>query len=112
MFSIMVNGSLEDFFHGRKGLCHGDSLSLFLIVTVMEVLSRLLNRWPKDFHFHHQCEKIRLTHLLFADAMILCGTDMRFLQFMKDILMYYEGLVGLKANVGKNVCGWSRSGRC
>lgn len=67
MFSIMVNGSLEDFFHGRKGLCHGDPLSLFRIVTVMEVLSRLLNRLPKDFHFHHQCEKIRLTHLLFAD---------------------------------------------
>ena len=46
MFSIMINGSLEGFFHGRKGVRQGDPLSPFLFVMVMEVLSRMLNKLP------------------------------------------------------------------
>ncbi|TYK19523.1 reverse transcriptase [Cucumis melo var. makuwa] len=57
MFSIMINGSLEGFFHGRKGVRQGDPLSLFLFVMVMEVLSRMLNKIPQSFQFHHRCEK-------------------------------------------------------
>ena len=52
MFSIMINGSLEGFFHGRKGLRQGDPLSQFLFVMVMEVLSRMLNSLPQNFQFH------------------------------------------------------------
>lgn len=74
----------------------------------MEVLSRFLNHPLEDFHFHHRCDKIRLTHLSFADdLMIFCGADRRSLQFVKDILVYYMGLLGLKANVGQSsmCCG-------
>ncbi|KAL0549095.1 hypothetical protein IC582_013575 [Cucumis melo] len=46
MFSIMINGSLERFFHGRKGVRQGDPLSPFLFIMVMEVLSPMLNKPP------------------------------------------------------------------
>ena len=43
MVSLMINGSLNIFFYGRKGLRQDDPLSSFLFVMVMEVLSRMLN---------------------------------------------------------------------
>lgn len=103
MFSVMVNGSLEGFFSRRKGLWQGDPLSPFLFMIMMEVLSKLLNRTPNGFQFLHRYEKIRLTHLDFVDDLIIfCRADRCSLQFVKDILEYYEGLSGLKANIGKS----------
>lgn len=47
MFSIMINGSLERYFPGRKGLRQGDPSSLFFFITEMDVLSPMLNRTPR-----------------------------------------------------------------
>ena len=42
-FSILINGSPNDFFGSSRGFCQGDPLSLLLFAIVMEALSCLLD---------------------------------------------------------------------
>ncbi|XP_038888122.1 uncharacterized protein LOC120078021 [Benincasa hispida] len=101
MFSMMVNGSFEGFFPGRKGLRQGDPLSHFLFVMVIEILSRLLNNHPVWFRFHDRCERVGLTHLVFVDdLMIFCAAKRDSLEFVRQVLADFAGLSGLVANVG------------
>ncbi|KAA0049769.1 non-LTR retroelement reverse transcriptase-like protein [Cucumis melo var. makuwa] len=103
MFSIMINGSLEGVFHGRKDVRQGNPLSPFLFVMVMEVLSRMLNKIPQSFQFHHRCEKVKLTHLTFADdLMIFCAADEPSIRFIRECLQKFGELSGLFANPRKS----------
>ena len=43
-FSVAINGELAGFFQGKKGLRQGDSISPYLFIMLMEVLSLLLNK--------------------------------------------------------------------
>ncbi|XP_038885895.1 uncharacterized protein LOC120076201 [Benincasa hispida] len=102
-FSVMINGSLEGFFQGRKELRQGDLLSPFLFVLMMEVLSRLLNKPPKSFRFHDWCEHVGLTHLAFIDdLMIFCAVERVSLEFVKQVLVEFAELSRLVTNVRKS----------
>ncbi|XP_038876458.1 uncharacterized protein LOC120068881, partial [Benincasa hispida] len=73
-FSVMINCSLEGFFPGRKGL-----------------------------RFHDRCECLGLTHLVFAnDLMIFCAAERDSLELMRQVLTEFAKLSGLVANVGKS----------
>ena len=87
-FSVVINGELKSFFAGEKGLRQGDPLSLYffffffffffcrspyLFALLMEVLSLIISFeiQPQDFKFRLRCEKLRFTHLCFADDILL-----------------------------------------
>ena len=68
-FSVLVNGSLTGFFGSSRGLRRGDSLSPFLYLLIMEVLSRILKKSEdggliQDFHVGPiSFTGIRISHL-------------------------------------------------
>ncbi|XP_038891644.1 uncharacterized protein LOC120081037 [Benincasa hispida] len=69
----------------------------------MEVLSRLLNKPPVWFRFYDRCERLGLTHLVFANnLMILCAAEKDSLEFVRQVLTDFAGLSGLVANVEKS----------
>ncbi|XP_038904289.1 uncharacterized protein LOC120090641 [Benincasa hispida] len=73
-FFVMINGSLEGFFPGRKGL-----------------------------RFHDRYEHLGLTHLVFADdLMIFCAAERDSLEFVRQVLVDFVRLFGLVINVGKS----------
>lgn len=75
-FSVLVNGSLEGFFTSARGIRQGCSLLPYLYVILNNVLSKMMNKAveAQQFGYHHQCRELKLTHLSFADD-ILVFTD-------------------------------------
>ena len=72
-------------------------------MMVMEVLSRMLNSPPQNFQFHQFCEKVRLTHLTFADdLMIFCAADNHSMSFIKETIKRFGELSRLFANLAKS----------
>ena len=73
MFSISINGSLVGFFKRARDVMQRDPLSPYLFVIGMNVLSRMLDAAASHgvFSFHPKCKKIMLTHLCFADDLLI-----------------------------------------
>lgn len=73
-FSVLVNGEFSGFFQGRRGLRQGDPISPYLFTLCLEYLSRSLHRaMLSSKGFHPKCKHIGLTHVLFADDLLLFG---------------------------------------
>lgn len=71
-FSVQVNGELTRFFQSERGLRQGCSLSPYLFVICMNVLSYMLDKAEKEirFGYHPWCQNFTLTHLCFADDLM------------------------------------------
>ncbi|XP_057948369.1 uncharacterized protein LOC131144039 [Malania oleifera] len=78
-FSISLNGRLNGFFKGRKRLRQGDPLSPLLFVICLEYLSRLLKSLEGKFRFkfHPKCKELKITHLVFADDLMLFSNGIK-----------------------------------
>ncbi|KAL9683788.1 hypothetical protein QQ045_021213 [Rhodiola kirilowii] len=72
-YSMMIKGEMIDFFEGKRGLQQGDPLSPFLFTIAMECPSSMLQRLNRieGFYFHPKCNRIKLSHIMFADDLIL-----------------------------------------
>lgn len=91
-FSVFVNGGLAGYFKGEKGVRQGDPLSPYIFVLAMNALSSLLNLAVKYdvFKYHPRCRRIGLTHLSFADdLLVFVKGDLVSVKYLGTFLLYF-----------------------
>ncbi|CAA7031264.1 unnamed protein product [Microthlaspi erraticum] len=103
-FSVSINGITSGYFKGKTGLRQGDPLLPILFVLIMNVLSLMLNKAAVEgsFDFHPGCEDLQLTHLCFADDLLIFleGSE-RSLHGVLSVLSAFERISGLGINLQK-----------
>ncbi|KAL9690609.1 hypothetical protein QQ045_011014 [Rhodiola kirilowii] len=105
-FSVLINGCLEGYFSSTRGLRQGDPISPYLFTLVMEVFSRILGmfRQSNEFGYHPKCARISMSHLMFADDVIIFSkAELGSLLKIKEALTLFHGWSGLDVNVNKSV---------
>lgn len=83
----------------------GDPISPYLFVICMEYLNRSLLGLHQNhgFHYHPRCKRLRLTHVCFADDLLLFTRgDLTSVQQLVTILDIFALTSGLKANQRKS----------
>ena len=104
-FSVSINGLLHGFFQSSRGIRQGDPLSPYLFVLAMEGLGGILNKSTMDpsFKFHWRCRQNRITHLSFADdLMIFCQTDLASVGIIRVAMDSFSKISGLAINHDKS----------
>lgn len=105
-FSVIINGVLEDYFPGKRGLRHGNSMSSFMFVIAMEFLSRKFEQLKEnsEFNYHPKCARIGLTHLCFADdLMVFSRGDVQAIRSVMHVLIDFGKASGLYMNEDKSM---------
>jgi hypothetical protein len=108
-FSVLINGTPEDFFDSSRGVRQGDPLSPLLFVMVMEAFSRMMNVMMEKellagFSVGSRSEEAMIvSHLLFADdTLIFCEPKVEQIQHLRCLLLCFEAVSGLKINLSKS----------
>ncbi|KAK4397985.1 hypothetical protein Sango_1274000 [Sesamum angolense] len=104
-FSVALNGSLHGLFPGKKGLRQRDPMLPALFFLCMEYFSRLIKRNTSisDFNFHPNCEKLKITHLLFADDLMLFHRgDLPSIHILIECHQEFRDVSGLAVNTTKS----------
>ncbi|GAA0175435.1 hypothetical protein LIER_41915 [Lithospermum erythrorhizon] len=93
--------TLIGWFPSTKGLRYGYLISSYLFILVLEIFNDLMkeaNSKP-GFTFHPSCQQLGITHLSFADDMIiLVSGDLRSFLVIKETLQLFGDLTGLRLN--------------
>ena len=109
-YTIVVNGQNTQRFDAAKGLRQGDPMSPFLFTLAMEYLSRLLKglKEEKNFKYHPKCAKLDVTHLCFANDLLLFSRgDLNSIKELHKCFTEFSQASGLQANLNKSsiYCG-------
>ena len=109
-YTIVVNGQNTQRFDAAKGLRQGDPMSPFLFTIAMEYLSRLLKglKEEKNFKYHPKCAKLDVTHLCFANDLLLFSRgDLNSIKELHKCFTEFSQASGLQANLNKSsiYCG-------
>ena len=103
-FMVGYNGTVNGYFKGTRGLRQGDPLSPYLFVIAMNCLSHMLNAIATQtrFRYHTKCKKIKLTHLSFADdLLIFVEGNIESVQCVLQVLKELEDRSGLAVSLQK-----------
>ncbi|KAL0461234.1 UNVERIFIED_CONTAM: hypothetical protein Slati_0011000 [Sesamum latifolium] len=103
-FSVALNGCLHGFSSGKKGLRQGDPMSSVLFLLCMEFLRMIKRKTSNsEFNFHPKCEKLKITHLLFADdLMLFSGGDLLSIHILMECLQEFRDVSGLTVITSKS----------
>ena len=104
-YSLSFNGSMHGFFKGQRGLRQGDPLSPYLFVLCLEYLSRDLGELQnnEEFNFHPKCGSLKITHLAFADDLVLFSRgDPISVSLLMEKLNHFGDCSGLKISFSKS----------
>nr|KAJ0213104.1 hypothetical protein LSAT_V11C400156970 [Lactuca sativa] len=105
-YMLSMNGSFHGYFEGKRGLRQGCPLSPYLFTLVMETFNLIFQRRIKNepfFKYHWRCKKLKLTHLCFADdLMIFCHGNKISVRVIKDSLDEFARVAGLHPNFSKS----------
>lgn len=103
-FMLGYNGMVNGYFKRRRGLRQGDPLSPYLFVIAMNCLSHMLNKAAAErkLGFHAKCSQIKLTHLSFADdLLIFIDGSIESVQCVMKVLREFEDRSGLAMSCQK-----------
>lgn len=104
-FSVQVNGDLAGYFQRSRGLRQSCSLSSYLFVLCMNVLSYKIDKAlrEKKFGLHPRCQSLALTHLCFADnLMVFVEGTTNSVEGVLSIFDEFAGWSGLSINLEKS----------
>lgn len=104
-YSILLNGMPATPFNAKRGMRQRGPLSPFLFALSMEYLSRCLGELQlnPDFNFHPKCEKLKLTHLIFGDDLLLFArADASSVTKIMSAFRNFSYASGLEASVEKS----------
>nr|GEW55108.1 RNA-directed DNA polymerase, eukaryota, reverse transcriptase zinc-binding domain protein [Tanacetum cinerariifolium] len=105
-FLICVNGEICGYFKGGRGLRQGNLMSPYIFTLVMEVLNVIMIKninEDKKFIYHYGCKELKLTHLCFADDLLmLCNGDVDSLREVKKSLDEFNSVSDLFPNHRKS----------
>lgn len=105
-FSVQVNGELAWYFQSIRGLRQGCSLSPYVFVICMNVLSKLLDDVARKgkIGYHPRCKNIDITHLCFADdLMIFVDGTRNSVEGILKVFEEFDKVSGLKISREKSV---------
>ncbi|CAN0825290.1 LINE-1 retrotransposable element ORF2 protein [Linum grandiflorum] len=107
-FSVLVNGEPSGFFRIKKGLRQGDSLSPYLFLCAMEILSNMMSTANslglfRGFYMNDANECGEICHLLYADdTLLFCDAEESQVRNLLAVLLCFQSVTGLRINFLKS----------